>query len=124
MKRLSLAAPVLGLMIFALLIVGAPQSLFATTAADGGHLEIKRSPTLGDNVMVTVTIDGMPAGVVRRAGIYHHYLAPGRHVLLVSPNALAGRWHTTLDVHPGETYSYVVSFNVDKLVLTRTAKFR
>ena len=124
MKRLCLPAPILVLVISALLIASANPGLFAATAADSGRLVIKRSPVLGDNVMVTVTIDGKPAGVVRRAGTYEQLLTPGRHLLSVSPNKLAGPWHTTLDVRAGETYSYVASFHVDKLVLTPVTKSR
>lgn len=123
MKPLSLSVRVLVLTISALLIMGTQHYLLAATAADGGRLVIKRSPVMADNVSVTVLIDGKPAGIVRRGG-YEHYLAPGRHVLSVSPNRLNGPWHTTLDVRAGETYSYVVSFNVNKLVLTPAAKPR
>lgn len=98
--------------------------LIATSAADSGRLIIKRSPTLGDNIAVAVTIDGKPAGTVRRGPAYERSLAPGRHLLLVSPNRLRGPWRTTLDVRAGETYSYIVSYHVDKLVLTRVTKAR
>ena len=122
MKRFSLPAPVLILAVCAALIASANR-LYAhdnnvSTAGDGGRLLIKRSPVLGYNVWVTVTIDGKPAGSVRRGQTYEHFLAPGRHVLTVSPNALAGPWRTTLDVRAGEAYSYTVSYHTDKLLLT------
>ena len=120
MKLLSLSARLLLLAVSVLFITSAHHGLFAATAADGGRLVIKRSPVMGANVTVTVVIDGKPVGVVRRAGTFEHNLAPGRHVLSVSPNRLNGPWHTTLDVRAGETYSYVVSYNVDKLVMTPT----
>lgn len=138
MKRSCLPAPILVLVISAVLIGNADRSLnarnndasaesgviFATTAADGGRLLIKRSPVLGDNIAVAVTIDGKPAGTVRRGQTYERYLAPGRHVLTVSPNRLRGPWHATLEVRAGETYSYVASYNVNKLVLTPVTKSR
>ena len=136
MKRLSLSAPVLVLAISAVLIASANRSLiardnndstgsrviFATTAADGGRLLIKRSPALGDNVAVSVTIDGKPAGTVRRGHTYERHLPTGRHELSVSPNRLGGPWHATLNVRAGETYSYVASYHVNKLVLTRVTR--
>ena len=138
MKRFYLPAPVLVLAISAALIGSANQSLkardndastgsdiiFASTAADRGRLLIKRSPTLGDNIAVAVTIDGKPAGSVRRGHAYERSLAPGRHVLLVSPNRLRGPWRATLDVRAGETYSYIASYHIDKLVLTPVTKSR
>lgn len=125
MKRLSLPARVLVLTISALFFTSAHQSLVAASAADSGRLVVKRSPVMPDNASATIIIDGKPAGVVRRGGgVYEHYLTPGRHVLSVSTNRLNGPWHTTLDVRAGETYSYIVSYNVDKLVMTPAAKPR
>ena len=79
---------------------------------------------MGDNVALAVTIDGQPAGSVRRGQAYERSLAPGRHELLVSPNRARGRWRSTLNVRAGETYSYIVSYSVDKLVLTPVTKSR
>ena len=93
--------------------------IFAATAADGGRLIIKRSPVLADNLGVTIAIDGKPIGVVRRGSPFEHHLAPGRHVLTATPTRRGDPWSGTLDVRAGETYSYVVSYNVNKLVLTR-----
>ena len=122
MKRLSSPAFFLLLAISAVLVASSAV-IFAATAVDG-RLLIKRSPVMGDNVAITVKIDGKPAGVVRRGQAYEHYLTPGRHELTVSPNALGGRWSTTLEVRAGETFSYVVSYHVDKLVLTRVTTSR
>lgn len=131
MKR-SFSFPVPRLAICALLIAGANQSvearesnssspsgaIFATSAADGGRLVIKRSPVLGTKVTVTISIDGKPAGLLRRGQTYDRYITPGRHVLIASPPRLASEWRTVLAVRPGETYSYTASFNGSKLVLT------
>jgi hypothetical protein len=132
MKQKSFSGPVLLLAICALLIAGANQSvnardndsstrsgaIFATSAADGGRLFIQRSPTLGDNVAITLTIDGQPAGTLMRRRTYDRYITPGRHILIASPNRSGGAWQATLDVRPGQTYSYSASYNVSKLVLT------
>ena len=96
----------------------ANANLSAATAAGGGRLLIKRSPVMADNVTIAVTIDGKPAGSVRRGQTYDQSIAAGHHVLTASPNRLGGKWSTTLEVRAGETYSFVASYNVDKLVLT------
>jgi hypothetical protein len=138
MKRFSTPVPILILVLSAVLIVTANRSLnaretkvsidsnviFAATAGDGGLLVIRRSPVLGSNVTVTVTIDGKPVGIVRRGQIYERFLTTGRHVLLVSPNALGDPWRATLDVRAGETYSYTVSYRNDGLMLTPAASSR
>lgn len=93
-------------------------AIFATSAADGGHLVIKRSPVLGTRVTVTMTIDGKPAGLIRRGQTYDKYITPGRHVVVASPSRAGSEWRTVLEVRSGQTYSYTASFNVNKLVLT------
>ena len=133
MKQVSFAAPVLLLAICTLLIASADQSvnardnnsssrsgaIFASSAADGGRLFIKRSPVLGRNVAITLTIDGKLAGTLMWGHTYDRYITPGRHVLTVSPNLLfGGPWQAMLDVRPGETYSYNAAYNVNRLVLT------
>ena len=94
--------------------------ILAATAADSGRLVIKRSPVLADNLGVTIAIDGKPIGVVRRGSAFEHPLSPGRRVLTATPSRRGDPWRGAVDVRAGETYSYVVSYNVNKLVLTRT----
>jgi hypothetical protein len=133
MKQASFSGPVLLLATCALLIASANQSvnahdnnssnrsgaMFATSAADGGRLFIKRSPVLGRNVAITLTIDGKLAGTLTWGHTYDRYIAPGRHILIVSPNRRFGDpWQAILDVRRGQTYSYIAAFNVNKLVLT------
>jgi hypothetical protein len=124
--------PVLRLAICALLISSASQSLnakenkssnksgaiFATGAADGGRLYIRRSPVLGDNVQITLKIDGQLAGTLVRKRTYDKYITPGRHVLIASPNRSGDPWQGILNVRAGETYSYTASYSGGKLVLT------
>jgi|ERR1044071_4594138 hypothetical protein len=133
MKQMSFSTTVLPLAICALLIASANQSvnardnnssnrsgtIFARSAADGGRLFIRRSPVLGRNVAISLTIDGQLAGTLTWGHTYDKYITPGRHILIVSPNRRFGDpWRATLDVRPGQTYSYSASYNVNKLVLT------
>jgi hypothetical protein len=126
------SVPILRLALFAVLIASANQSvkaresnlsnpsgtILATSAADGGRLVVRRSPVLGHNVRITLTIDGQLAGTLVRGHTFDRYITPGRHVLTASPNRSGDPWKGTLDVRPGKTYSYTASFNVDRLVLT------
>ena len=125
------AVPVWRLAICGLLIASANQSvnaresnssnqsgaIFATSAADGGRLIIRRSPVLGYKSRVDLTIDGKPAGMLGRGHTYDRYITPGRHILTASPSR-GGDSRTVLDVRAGETYSYSASYNVNRLVLT------
>jgi len=130
MKQFRFSVPVLRLAICALLIASGSQSvnarddnssnpsgaIFATSAADGGRLFIRRSPTLGSNVTISLWIDGKVAGTLVRNRNYDRYITPGRHILTASPTN-GGEWRGVLDVRRGETYSYTASYS-DKLVLT------
>ena len=123
--------PVLRLVLAGLLIAGANQTLnakesdsskptgaiFATSAADGGRLVVRRSPFLGDNVSITIFIDGKSAGNMR-GRTYDRYITPGRHTLIASSGRDQGKWQGTLEVRVGETYTYTASSNNDKVVLT------
>jgi hypothetical protein len=134
MKQPSFSAPVLRLAMAALLIASANQSasardknsptpsgaIFATSAADGGRLFIGRSPVLGDNVAISLWIDGKVAGTLMRNRTYDRYITPGRHILTASPTE-GSTWRGILDVRRGETYSYTASYNTNKLVLTPVA---
>lgn len=131
MKQLSFSLPVLRLAIGALLVASANQSanardnnspnpsgaIFATSAADGGRLFIRRSPVLGQNVSISLRIDGKVAGTLVQSRTFDRYITPGRHILTASPTG-EGAWQGILDVRRGETYSYAASYNVNRIVLT------
>jgi hypothetical protein len=103
--------------ICALVFAGLQQSLTAREA-DGGHLIVKRSPTLGHNVAVTITIDGKLAGTLTRGRTFETPLAPGKHMLTASPGRGRKPWHGTLEARAGQTYTYTASYNVNELALT------
>jgi hypothetical protein len=131
MKQPSFSVPVLRLALCALLIASANQSasarennssnpsgaIFATSAADGGRLFIRRSPVLGSNVTISLMIDGKVAGTLVQSRTYDRYITPGRHILTASPTN-GSAWQGILNVRPGETYSYTASYNVNRIVLT------
>jgi hypothetical protein len=138
MKQKSSSVRVMLLAIAALLITGANQSvqahdnsyphqsgaIFATSAADGGRLLIKRSPVLGYNVQIVFWIDGQLAGTSVRGHLYDRYITPGRHILVGFPNRSGAAWRGVLDVRAGQTYFYIASYNVTRLVLTPVTGFR
>ena len=130
MRRATSPGFVLLLAICALLIAGANQTVnahnqtYPTSVAEDGLFRIKYSPVMGMNLGLVVTIDGLHAGAFTRGHIYKRHLAPGRHYIRVSPN---GRdydaWRTTLYVRPGQTYSYIAKYNVNKMLLVPVGSF-
>lgn len=87
-------------------------------AAQDGRLIIRFSPTLGMNVGLVVRIDGRNAGAITRGHVFERYLSPGPHRLVVSRNGRKfDELDTTLNVRPGQTYSYVAKLPGSQIVL-------
>lgn len=124
MKRLRFFAVFLTLFVCTLLIAGTNQAyardgIFASGPAHGGRLIIKRSPVLGANVAIVIYIDGQIAGTLVRHRTFDEYITPGRHVLVASPNQLAGDWRGIIDVRPGHTIKFITTYNLSRLALNR-----
>src|SRR6266404_5060766 len=129
MKKLN--SIFLVLVICALLCAGAKQitagqsrssrssdAVFANSLADGGRVRMKHSPVLGINIPIAIWIDGVEAGAFAKGHVYERYLTPGRHDLYASrPGRLSDSWYGTLDVRPGETYSFVVKCTLNQVYL-------
>jgi hypothetical protein len=94
------------------------DTIFANSLADGGRIRMKHSPVLGINVPIAVWIDGVQAGAFAKGHVYERYLTPGRHDVYASrPGRLFDSWYGTLDVRPGETYSFLVKCTVNRVIL-------
>src|ERR1700686_4300774 len=119
MKRVS--SVVLVLTASALLFASANQMAAGQSeyARSGdGLLRMKHSPVLGINIPIAVWIDGVQAGAFAKGHVYERYLTPGRHDVYASrPGRLSDSWYGTLDVRPGETYSFVVKCTPSHVIL-------
>ncbi len=130
MKRIT--SPILALLLAlgALLIDGANHTVSARnqgspnratsvdSLADGGRFHIGYSPTLGTNLGLVLRIDGREAGGFTRGHIYQTNLRPGRHYISLSPTGKDwGDLQMTLDVRPGQTYSYIAKYNRYQVLL-------
>ena len=99
------------------------DATFASSLADGGRIRMKHSPVLGINIAIAVWIDGVQAGAFTKGHVYERYLTPGRHDVYASrPGQLYDSWYGTLDVRPGETYSFVVSCTPNHVILQRVSR--
>src|SRR5205807_5756709 len=83
-----------------------------TNAADsktGRHLIVYRIANFGEDLVLTLSVDGAHLADVGDGATYDGYLPPGRHVL--TPMAAPGFGDQkptplTLTVEDGQTYSY------------------
>jgi hypothetical protein len=120
MKRVSFVV-VLLVAVGALLFASTKQSAAGQSEysrSNDGRLRMKHSPVLGINIPIAVWIDGMQAGAFAKGHVYERYLMPGLHDVYASrPGRLFDSWYGTLDVRPGETYSFVVNCTPNRVVL-------
>jgi hypothetical protein len=78
------------------------------------RLIVTRSPNVGANIIVQLSIDGQIAPAITYGRSYKVSLSPGRHVLGVSPIPNAIWKHPTamsVDMQPGHTYWFTVINN-------------
>ena len=119
MKKVN--SVVLVLTAWALLFASTNQSVAGQSEysrSGDGLLRMKHSPVLGINIPIAVWIDGAQAGAFAKGHVYERYLTPGRHDVYASrPGRLFDSWRGTLDVRPGETYSFVVSCTPNHVIL-------
>jgi len=121
MKRVNFVA-VLLVGVGALFFAGAKQSVAGQSEyysrGGDGVLRMKHSPALGINIPIAVWIDGVQAGAFAKGHVYERHLTPGRHNVYASrPGRLSDSWYGTLDVRPGETYSFVVKCTLNQVYL-------
>ena len=111
---------VLLLGICALLIAPAGTGFGRSPAGDGGRIVMQFSPILGDYVALSVAIDGATPRPFTKGHVFAQYLPAGRHQISVYRNGRGwDAWHRTVNVRPGHTYSYIVKYNVNQLLLER-----
>ena len=95
----------------------AGQSQYYSRGADG-VLRMKHSPVLGINIPIDVWIDGQHAAAFTKGHVFHRSLTPGRHDIYASrPGQMYSSYYGTLDVRPGETYSFVVKSTPNQIYL-------
>jgi hypothetical protein len=109
-----------------LLLASAQQSVAGPSeysrSADG-LLRMKHSPVLGINIPIAVWIDGVQAGAFAKGHVYERALSPGRHdVYARRPGQIYDSWYGTLDVRPGETYSFLVNCTVNHVILSPVSR--
>src|SRR5687767_4515291 len=81
-------------------------------------LRMKHSPVLGINIPITVHINGALEGAFAKGHVFQRTLAPGRHTIEASrPSRPSHTFFGTLDVRPGETYSFVVKCTPNQVYL-------
>ena len=120
MKKLNSAIVVLVLIVGALFFASPSNTVAGESYSRGanGVLRMKHSPTLGINIPIDLWIDGRHQEAFTRGHVFERQLSPGRHDLFASrPGQQSNSFYGTLDVQPGETYSFVVKATPNQIYL-------
>src|SRR5438105_3751459 len=125
MKRINFVT-VLLVAVGALFFAGANQSVAGQSEysrGGDGLLRMKHSPVLGINIPIDVWIDGRQSGAFTKGHVFERSLTPRRHNLYASrPGQLYSSFYGTLDVRPGETYSFVVKSTPNQVYLVPVSR--
>ena len=125
MKRVYSFSVILALAVSALFVAAANLSVAGESYSRGanGVLRMKHSPTLGLNIPIDVWIDGQRAEAFAKGHVFERALSPGRHDLYAArPGQPSNSFYGTLDVRPGETYSYVVKATPNQIYLVPVSR--
>ena len=95
---------------------------YAADSKTGGHLIVHRIANFGEDLVLTLSVDGAHLADVGDGATYDGYLPPGRHVL--TPMAAPGGddqtpTPLTLTVEEGQTYSYTAGWEGSNVVLSK-----
>jgi hypothetical protein len=90
--------------------------------ANSGHLIVTRVANFGENLSLTLSVDGKDVGSFTEGRSYSGYLPAGQHILTArvdphQPGVRPGR--KSLTVKAGQTYSYTAAWSGGNLVLVR-----
>jgi hypothetical protein len=100
----------------------ASGSVFATGMKDGGRLVIKRSPSLGNRLIIAMKIDGESVSI-GYGQTFNRYVTPGHHTLSVMATPRPQNvepWQMSLDVQAGKTYTFLAQSGKNRqLVLAK-----
>ncbi len=84
-------------------------------------LTIFREADFGNQIGLSISIDGIPITTLSRGEGYRAMVRPGRHVLSVtdtpSPYGKTKFTHRTIDLAPGQNYSFTAIWEVETILL-------
>ena len=116
-----------------LLFLAASLAITASVRAGGGYdysrselmgnsgLTIFREADFGNQIGLSILIDGVPITTLSRGEGYRAMLRPGRHILTVtdtpSPYGRTKFTKRTINLAPGQNYSFTAIWDVETILL-------
>jgi hypothetical protein len=104
--------------VVSLVLIGVTSSF----AAEKGRLMVKRVANFGDDISLSLSVDGKQVALLGEGRSYDGHLAPGRHMIsaTVAPNLVFSPvWQKEINVQPGQNYSFTAIWQGKRMVLVR-----
>ena len=84
-------------------------------------LTVFRGADFGNQIGLSISIDGIPITTLSWGEGYRAIVRPGRHILTVtdtpSPYGKTKLTHRTIDLIPGQNYSFTALWDVETILL-------
>jgi len=94
----------------------------AQNSGEMAKVIVGRTPSVGSGITVNLSIDGKLTMTLGQGRRYHGTLAPGKHVISVTPDPnLSGQQPNKVEINAekGQTYSFNVGSKSGKIELTK-----
>jgi hypothetical protein len=120
-KLIVLLFTALNLLLSSAIYAGAGYDYSQSELMGNSGLTIFREADFGNEMGLSVSIDGIPITTLSRGEGYRAMIRPGRHVLTVtntpSPYGKTKFTHRTVDFVSGRNYSFTAIWNVESILL-------
>jgi hypothetical protein len=118
-RLILLAFAAMSLALVATVRAGAGAEYSRSELMGNSGLAIFREPDFGNEIGLSISIDGIPVTTLSRGEGYRAMIRPGRHVLTVtdtpSPYGKTKFTHRTIDFVPGRNYSFTALWEVETI---------
>lgn len=120
-KLIVLLFAAINLMVIAVLQAGGGYDYSRSELMGNSGLTIFRGADFGNELGLSITIDGIPITTLSRGEGYRAIVRPGRHILTVtdtpSPYGKTKFTHRTINLIPGQNYSFTALWEVETILL-------
>ena len=114
--KTKLIVTVFAIAILSFVLIGPTSSV----ATEGGRLIVMRVANFGEDISLSLSVDGKEIAQLGEGRSYDGNLAPGRHVIsaTVIPNLVGSPvWQKEINVKSGQTYSFTAVWQAEQMVL-------
>ena len=120
-KLIVLLFAAINLVVIAVLQAGGGYDYSRSELMGNSGLTIFRGADFGNQIGLSISIDGIPITTLSWGEGYRAIIRPGRHILTVtdtpSPYGKTKFTHRTINLIPGQNYSFTALWEVETILL-------